>query len=138
MSETIRRGIYHYPDAYYTPYESQLLAFRQMKADTSLKLHILGGGYSYLAETSYNALPQPISDAAIVIQSAQRTYLFPAELAYKFGNFYLNRPVRTIQAELINPTIAPDRYRVGILSPSDTESPIRFSQEIVTISEYKP
>lgn len=135
MNETIRRGIYQYPEAYYTPYESQLVSLPQQKADPGLKLHVLGGGYSYIAETDYNALPQPITEAAVVIQSAQRTYLFPSELPYTFTNYYLNRPIRTIQAELINPTIAPGRYRVGILVPSSGENPIQFSDQIVTVPE---
>ncbi|MVM28717.1 hypothetical protein GO755_01640 [Spirosoma sp. HMF4905] len=133
MNETIRRGIYAYPEAYYTPYESQLVLSQQMKPDTSLHINVLGGGYSYIAETNYNALPQPIDKAAIVIQSAQRTYLFPSELPYTFINYYLNRPIRTIQAEIINPTVAPGHYRIGILSPLDGKNPIRFSRQTVTV-----
>ncbi|QMW00198.1 hypothetical protein [Spirosoma foliorum] len=133
MNETIRRGIYEYPETYYTPYESRLLSSNQLKPDTSLHIRVLGGGYSYIAETDYNALAQPIDNAAIVIQSPERTYLFPSEIPYSFTNYYLNRPVRTIQGEIINPTVAPGRYRVGILSPSDEKNPIRFSNQVVTV-----
>ncbi|MBD2752757.1 hypothetical protein [Spirosoma validum] len=135
MDESVRRGIYQYPEAYYTPYEPVLNgeAHRQLP-DSSLTLRISGGGYSYQAETGFNALPPLMHQSAVVVQSAQRTYLFPSSLPFSTASFYLNRPVKTIQAEIIIPMIAPGQYRVGILTPTDNrENDIHFSQQTITV-----
>ncbi|UFH54391.1 hypothetical protein [Spirosoma sp. KNUC1025] len=136
LSESLKRGIYQYPtEAYYTPYESSLEGESHSFApDTSLALRVTGGGYSYLAETNYDALPYPVHQSAVVVQSKQRTYLFPSPVGFSPANFYLNRPVRTLQAEVIMPMLAPGQYRVGVLTPADGhENPIRFSQQTITV-----
>ena len=136
IHEALRRGIYQYPEAaYYIPYQQPLLgSARAMPPDTSLTLHVSGGVYSYQAETGYDELPQPVHQSAVIVQSTKRTYLFPSPIAFSPANFYLNRPVKTIQAELIIPMIAPGQYRVGVLAPTDTrENPIRFSQQTITV-----
>ena len=135
LGESIRRGIYHYPDAYFTPYESALLgAAHTLSADPTLDLRVVGGGYSYQAETDYNALPQPVHQAAIVVQSDRQTYLFPSSVSFSRANFYLNRPVRTIQAEIVIPMLIPGQYRLGILTPADTgKNAIRFSNQTITV-----
>lgn len=135
MGEATRRGIYHYPDAYFAPYEAQLLASRSIRPDTTLRIDVVGGGYSVIAQTAYNALPNPVSQAAILIQSAQRTYLFPSESPFRFATFYLDRPVRTVQGEIVIGTVAPGRYRLGILAPSGRGNAIRFSPQSLTIPE---
>ncbi|MBC3784107.1 hypothetical protein [Spirosoma utsteinense] len=138
MRETVRRGIYRYPTGYFTPYETRVSSSTPMPADPNLNLHMRGGGYDYIVETDVDALPQPVGQAAVVIQSNQRTYLFPSEFGYRPGVFYLGRPVRTIWAEVINPILAPGTYRVGLLTPpvrgeKGVNSPIRFSNRQITI-----
>lgn len=135
MDESVKRGIYQYPNAYYSPYEPVLNGeARRQSIDPDLKLLISGGGYSYQAETGFNALQPLRHQSAVVVQSDQRTYLFPSSLPFSTASFYLNRPVRTIQAEIIIPMIAPGQYRVGILTPTDNrENAIRFSQQTITV-----
>lgn len=135
LGESIRRGIYRYPDAYYTLYEPALVGTTHTGAtDPALDLRVSGGGYSYQAETGYNALAEPVRQSAVVVQSDRQTYLFPSSVPFSWANFYLNRPVRTIQAEVIIPMLIPGRYRLGILTPADTgKSAIRFSKQMVTV-----
>jgi hypothetical protein len=133
LKESVRRGIYSYPEAYYTPYTGKLLASGTSKPDTSIHLHIKEFDYNDLVSTDYNALPQPIDKSAIIVQSNQRTYLFPSKLPYAFSNFYLHRPVRAIDAELIKPTVAPGRYRIGILTTLADQASIEFSTQEVNI-----
>lgn len=135
LGESIRRGIYQYPAAFYTGYEPALLgATHRLPVDTTLGVQVTGGGYSYLAETGYNALPQPVRQAVVVVQSDRQTYLFPSSVPFSVTNFYLNRPVRTIQAEVIIPMLTPGRYRVGILTPADgNPNAIRFSKQTVAV-----
>ena len=133
FTETIRRGIYRFPDAYYTPYEKKLLAGGGVGSDVGLHVDISGGGYSYMAQAGLNALPQPPGPAAVVIQSEKRTYLFPSEVPFAFADFYRNTPAQVIQGEIINPTVAPGLYRVGILDPSNAEKPIRISAQMIAI-----
>lgn len=136
LDQAVRRGLYHYPtDAYYSPYEQTLLTkARAMPPDTSLNLHRSGGGYSYLIETDYGVLPKPIGQSAVVVQSDQRTYLFPSSVHFSPANFYLNRPIQTVFAEVIIPMLPPGTYRLGILTTSDeAANPIRFSPQTITI-----
>jgi len=134
LTESTRRGFYHYPDTYYTPFEAALLRTGSIPADSSLRIQVSGGGYSYIATTGSD-LPDLTGPAAVVIQSRQRTYLFPSDSPFRLASFYLRRPVRTIRGEVLNLTIVPDRYRVGILVPSDRKTPIRFSPQTLTIPE---
>ena len=133
LGETVRRGIYHYPETYYTPVADKLLTSTVMKPDTSLHLNIQEGSYSDIIATSYNALPEEVGPSAVIVQSAKRTYLFPSESPYTFANFYLRRPIRMVQGELIKPTVAPDRYRLGILTTSGNKATIRFSPQTVGV-----
>jgi hypothetical protein len=135
MRGAVSRGMYHYPDGYFTPYEAALSpsALTPVAVDSTLNLSMHGGGYDYVVETGFDALPQPVSDAAVVVQSAQRTYLFPSESGFRPSTFYLRRPVRTIWAEVINPVLAPGTYRVGILTLPGSAQPIRFSNRQITI-----
>ena len=133
LGETVRRGIYQYPQTYYTPVANKLLASGLMKPDTSLHLNIQEGGYSDVAATNYNDLPEPVGASAMIAQSAQRTYLFPSETPYTFANFYLRRSIRMVQGELIKPTMAPDHYRLGILTTSGNKATIRFSPQTVSV-----
>lgn len=135
MTESVRRGIYRYPDAYYTPYEQTLRSVSHtLPTNVDLTLHETGGGYSYSAKTGYDALPQPVRQATVVVRSAQRTYLFPSSVDYSPGNFYLNRPVKTIQAEIIVPMLAPGQYQVGVLTPTDSPgNSIQFSRQTITV-----
>ncbi|GAB3948275.1 hypothetical protein GCM10028805_22260 [Spirosoma harenae] len=134
LNESVRRGIYQYPEAYYSAYEQTLLGPAQtMPSDTSVDLRITAGGYSYQAET-IKSFPQSIPRSAIIVQSKQHTFLFPSSIGYSPGDFYLNRPIHTIQAELIIPMLAPGQYRVGVLTPADgDEKPIRFSSQTITV-----
>ena len=133
MNEVVKRGIYQYPAAYFTPYEQALLTVRQLKPDSTLRLRLQWGGYSYVTETDYNALPHPISQAAVVVQSDKYTYLFPSEVPFTMTAFYLNRPVKTLKAEIVRPFLPAGQYRVGILAPSVQEAAIRFSRQTLTI-----
>lgn len=135
LTQSTRRGIYTYPDTYFTPLEAKLLASGTIPADNSLKFQITGGGYSYIVNTT-EKLPVPTGLlAAVIIQSRQRTYLFPSEPPFGIANFYLDRPVSVVQGEVTNPTVAPGQYRVGILVPSDRQTPIRFSDQTLTVPE---
>jgi hypothetical protein len=140
MQETVRRGIYHFPDGYFTPYESLLKPSVPIAVDPKLELRMRsgGGGYHYIVETDFNALPEPVSQAAVVVQSDRRTYLFPSELGYKPGAFYLGHPVRTLWVEVISMMLAPGTYRIGVLAPpkggrSGQTQPVRFSNQKITI-----
>ncbi len=135
LGESIRRGIYQYPDAYYTPYESALLgAAHTLVPDPALNLRVVGGGYSYQAETGYNALPQPVRQSAVVVQSDRQTYLFPSSVPFSWTNFYLNRSVRTVQAEVVMPMLIPGQYRLGILTPADNgKNAIQFSKQTISV-----
>ncbi|MBN8823644.1 MULTISPECIES: hypothetical protein [unclassified Spirosoma] len=136
LDQAVQRGLYQYPtDAYYSAYEQILLTKgRSMKPDTSLTLHRSGGGYSYLVETDYGVLPKPVGQSAVVVQSDQRTYLFASSVHFSPANFYLNRPIQTVFAEVIIPMLPPGTYRLGILTTSDeATTPIRFSPQTITI-----
>lgn len=135
MRDAVSRGLYHYPDGYFTPYEAALSpsALAPVATDSTLNLRVRGGGYSYVMETDFNALPQPISQAAVIVQSAQRTYLFPSESGSRSSAFFLGRPVTTVWAEVINPVLAPGTYRVGVLMVPGSTKPIRFSNQQITI-----
>ena len=135
MRDAISRNMYHYPDGYFTPYEAALSPSASTPASTDSTLHLRmnGGGYSYIVETDFNALLQPVTDAALVVQSAERTYLFPSESGFRPSAFYLRRPVRTVRAEVINPLLAPGTYRVGIFTPSGSTQPVRFGKLQLTI-----
>ena len=135
FTQTVKRGIYRYPDAYYSPFETKLLRAESILPDTTLHLRLLEGDYSYLGLAGFNSPPISSGPAAVVIQSAQRTYLFPSDWPFTFTNFYLNRPVWAVEGEIIIPMIAPGQYRVGIFMPSDTAQPIRFSSETLTVSK---
>lgn len=140
MRETVRRGMYHYPDGYFTPYESLLKPSAPVAIDPTLKLNMRsgGGGYHYIVETDFDALPEPVSQAAVVVQSDRHTYLFPSESGSKPGAFYLGHPVRTLWVEVIAKMLAPGTYRVGVLTlpvgdrTAQTQS-IRFSNQTITI-----
>lgn len=136
MRDAVSRNMYHYPDGYFTPYEAALSPSASVPSDidSTLDLHLHGGGYDYIVETDFDALPQPVANAAVVVRSAQHTYLFPSESGFRPSTFYLQRPVRTIWAEVINPVLAPGTYKVGILTPPGSTQPIRFSQQTITIS----
>jgi hypothetical protein len=144
MRETVARGIYHYPTGYFTPYEALLRPSSTTPVDPKLALHMRGGGYDYIVETDVNALPNPVGQAAVVVQSAERTFLFPSESGFRPSAFYTGRPVRTIWAEIVNPMLAPGTYRIGLLTPpahavaaTDTSSAqtpvVRFSNRQITI-----
>ena len=135
MGDAVSRDLYHYPDGYFTPYEAALSpsALASVATDSTLDLHVRGGGYSYIVETDFNALSEPITNAAVLVQSAQRTYLFPSESGFQPSAFYLRRPVKTIRAEVINPVLAPGIYRVGVLTSPGSAQPIRFSNRQITI-----
>ncbi|GAB4037413.1 hypothetical protein [Spirosoma gilvum] len=136
LDQALQRDLYHYPtDAYYSPYEQTLLTNgRTITPDSSLTLRISGGGYSYLVETDYGALPKPVGQSAVIVQSDRRTYLFPSSVHFSPANFYLNRPIRTVFAEVIIPMLPPGTYRLGILTPSDeSTNPIRFSPQTITV-----
>ncbi len=143
MQETVKRDMYHYPDGYFTPYEALLKPVVSVAVDSTVALAMRGGGYNYVIETDFDALPQLVGQAAVVVQSDRRTYLFPSESGFRPGAFYGGRPVRAIWAEVINPMLAPGTYRVGILTPSvrartgeaslDQTQPIRFSNRQITI-----
>ncbi|GAB4023582.1 hypothetical protein [Spirosoma koreense] len=135
LGESVRRGIYRYPNSYYTPYEATLLGpAHAMPTDSTLDLHVDGGGYSYQAATGYEALPEPVGQSAVVVQSTQRTYLFPSSVGFSMANFYLNRPVKTLQAEIIIPMLPPGAYRVGVLIPAENRrNSIRFSRQMITV-----
>ena len=140
MQETVRRGIYHYPEGYFTPYESLLKPSAPIAVDPNLELQMRSGagGYHYIVQTDFNALPEPVSQAAVVVQSDQRTYLFPSESGFKTSTFYLGRPVRTLWVEVISMMLAPGTYHVGVLTPSASGSagqipPVRFSNQKITI-----
>ncbi len=137
LGESLRRGIYHYPDAYFAPYERLLIkSIHALPTDTGLALHLSAsaGNYSYLAETGFDALPQPVHQASVVVQSAQRTYLFPSSASFSKANFFLNRPTKTLQAEIIIPMLAPGQYRVGVLTPADnSKNSVRFSPQTITV-----
>ncbi|WP_080239274.1 hypothetical protein [Spirosoma rigui] len=135
MRDAVGRGMYRYPEGYFTPYEAALkpAALAQASVDPDLALRMRGGGYDYIVETDFDALPQPVTDAAVVVQSAQRTYLFPSESGFRPSAFFLRRPVKTIWAEVINPVLAPGIYKVGILTTPGSVQPIRFSNRQITI-----
>jgi hypothetical protein len=135
MRDAVGRNMYHYPEGYFTPYETALSPSisTPVVPDPSLSLHMRGGGYDYIVETDFDALPQPVTAAAVIVQSAQRTYLFPSESGFRPGAFYLGRPVKTIWAEVINPVLAPGTYRLGILTTPGSAKPIRFSNRQITI-----
>ncbi|WP_026308641.1 hypothetical protein [Spirosoma spitsbergense] len=135
MRDAVGRNMYHYPDGYFTPYEAALSPSASTLAsiDPTLDLRMTGGGYSYIVETGLDALPQPVTNAAVVVQSAQRTYLFPSESGFRPSAFYLGRPVKTIWAEVINPVLAPGTYKVGILTLPGSIKPVRFSNRQITI-----
>ena len=141
MQETVRRGWYHYPDGYFTPYEALLTPSAPVSIDPKLDLRMRGGGYDHIVETDFDALPQPVGQAAVVVQSGQKTYLFPSESGYRPSAFYLGRPVRTIWAEVINMVLMPGTYRVGVLTPPAQSRPlapgaapaIRFSNRVIRI-----
>ena len=133
MGKAIRKGIYQYPVAYFTPYEQDVLAGRQIKSDSTLDLQLGPGDYSNLVKTDYGALPYLVNQAAVVIQSDKNTYLFPSDVSFTPATFFLNRPVRTLNAEIIRPILPRGHYRIGILAPAGKEKAIQFSQQTLTI-----
>ncbi len=133
MSKAIRKGIYQYPAAYFTPYEQDVLAARQIKSDSTLNLQLVMGDYSSLVKTDYNALPYVVNQAAVVVQSDKYTYLFPSEVSFTPAAFFLNRPVRTLKAEIVRTILPGGHYRIGILAPAGKEKAIQFSQQTLTI-----
>ena len=134
MGQVVKRGIYHYPAAYFTPYESLLKPARQVVADPALVLQVEPAGSGLLVGTAFNALKNPVNEAAIVVQSDRLTYLFPSALRFRTGAFYLGRPMRTVQADVVSSMLAPGTYRIGILTPTDPTQPLRFSRQQLTIS----
>jgi hypothetical protein len=134
MSEAVKRGVYAYPSFYVAPYETGLESFRKQLTDSTLHLRMEWGGYSYLTETDYNAYAQPIRHAAVVVQSEKNTYLFPSELPYTPATYYLNRPIRTVRAQIGKAILPAGRYRVGVLALSPgNENVIRFSRQSLVV-----
>jgi hypothetical protein len=135
MRDAVGRAMYRYPEGYFTPYEAALkpAALAQAGVDPGLDLAIRAGSYDHIVETAFDALPQPVTDAAVVVQSTERTYLFPSESGFRPSAFFLRRPVKTIWAEVINPVLAPGTYKIGILTTPASGKPIRFSNRQITI-----
>ncbi|GAB2581822.1 hypothetical protein [Spirosoma areae] len=133
MYEAVRRGIYVYPKTYITSYEQDLLTVRRLAPDSSLTLQLLRTDDVYTTETEYNALPTPVSQAAIVVQSNKSVYLFTSEVPFSLSAFYLHRPVRTLKAEVVAPMLPPGQYRVGILAPSGQGNALRISPQTLTV-----
>jgi len=139
MQESVRRGIYHYPTSYLSGVESRIWSptgpspQTVAASDSCLNMPIMGGGYSYLTATKPNAFPGGIGPAAVLVSSAKHTFLFPSETPYSLGNFWLNRRVTAIDAEIIISILPPGRHRVGVVTPSLPTPPIRFGCQQITI-----
>lgn len=136
MRETRKRGLYHYPDGYFTPYETALGQSGKLPADSSLRFAITPGNYSSLANTTPGGLLPPISQGALLVQSGRHTFLFPSESPFSLTAFYLPRPVQHVEAEILNNILAPGSYRLGVLAPSGSNQPIRFSNQRLAIPTH--
>ncbi|MFD2570663.1 hypothetical protein ACFSUS_08475 [Spirosoma soli] len=136
MTETVKRGIYHYPDAFYTPYEQQL-SDAKAKSDGKLDVAINGQAtdYSYIVNTVEGTTPVLVRPAALIVQSKQHTYLFASEVPYDLATFWSMGAGSTIKAEVINATLYPNTYQVGVLIPSPDGQPVRFSNRRITITQ---
>lgn len=134
MRESAKRGVYHYPASYITPVESFLTVTNgRVSNDSCLTMQVEGGGYNYVAQTEPNAYPNTLRQAAVFVQSDQRTLLYASETPFTLRNFWLNQPVTSVKAEIINIMLAPGRYKVGVVTPSEENRPVRFSCHAVTI-----
>jgi len=129
MRETMKRGLYHYPEGYFSPYETQIRQAAAVPAEPALSIRLNKGGYSTLADLPPGSLPEPIGQGAVLVQSDRHVFLFPSESPFTFGAFYLNRPVQEVQGEILNATLAPGTYRVGVLAPPGNGRPIRISNQ---------
>ncbi|GAB3497786.1 hypothetical protein GCM10027341_18390 [Spirosoma knui] len=133
MTEAVKRGIYQYPAAYYTPFESILRPPTQPGgADSLVHVNVSGGGYSYIAETVPPTALSVNGPSAVVVQSPQRSYLYVSELPFAMKAFWLNQSPENVRAEVVNSLLAPGAYRVGLFIPS-AEQPVRFSNQTITI-----
>ncbi|GAB3769759.1 hypothetical protein GCM10028818_06430 [Spirosoma horti] len=134
MRESAKRGIYKYPTSYVTPVESLLTAATATPPkDSCLTMQVQGGGYSYVAQTDPMAYQNGLGQAAILVQSDKRLLLYASEIPFTLRNFWLNRPITSVKAEIINIMLEPGRYKVGVLTPSEPNRPIQFSCQTVTI-----
>ena len=135
MQDAVSRGMYHYPEGYFTPYEAALRpsGATPVTTDTTLNIRVRAGSYDHIVETDFDVLPQAVTSAAVIVRSAQHTYLFPSESSFRPSAFYFGRPVKTIWAEVINPVLAPGTYTIGILTTPGSAKPIRFSNRQITI-----
>ena len=134
MRESAKRGIYQYPTSYVTPVESFLTSANGRAAsDSCLTMQVEGGGYNYVAQTEPTAFQNDLGQAAVFVQSDTRTLLYTSETPFTLRSFWLNRPVTSVKAEIINIMLEPGRYKVGVLTPSETNRPVQFSCKTVTI-----
>jgi hypothetical protein len=134
MTEAVKRRIYRYPEAYYTAFESILTPSMQPGgADSTVRIDVSGGGYSYMAETVSPTTLSLNGSSAVLVQSSQRSYLYVSELPFGMSAFWLNRPVTNVRAEVVNSLLAPGSYRVGLLLPDAAQQPVRFSSQTITI-----
>ncbi|GAB3554038.1 hypothetical protein GCM10027577_38290 [Spirosoma fluminis] len=133
MTEAVKRGIYQYPAAYYTAFESTLRPSVQSRIpDSLIHVNVSGGGYSYIAETVPPTTLSVNGPSAVVVQSPQRSYLYVSELPFGTKAFWLNQSPDNVRAEVVNSLLAPGSYRVGLFIPSAGQ-PVRFSSQTITI-----
>lgn len=134
MRESVRRGVYHYPNSYLAPVESLLhMPAKASPGDSCLPVQLNGGGVIYQARTAPDAYQNALGQAAMLLQSDQRTILYASETPFAFPHFWLNRPVTGVRAEILTIILAAGTYKIGVLTPSEPERPIRLSCQTLTI-----
>ncbi|GAB2532703.1 hypothetical protein GCM10027085_24520 [Spirosoma aerophilum] len=136
MRKSVERGIYHYPESYLTPVEPLLKSMNSAATDgPCLPMDLTGGEVIYITKTAPDAYTTKLDQAAIFVKSTNHTILYASETPFSFVNFWLNRPITSAYSEFLTIVLAPGRYQIGVLTPSQPSRPIRFSCQSLTIPD---
>ncbi|GAB3904692.1 hypothetical protein GCM10028803_34480 [Larkinella knui] len=132
MDQAVRTGIYQYPTAFYSPFESQFRT-APVNPDPSLKITVTEFPDHYLIQSPDWYLPAETRRICLVARSDQQTYLFPSNAPFVWSRFYANRQnVIGIQASVLKNALPPGTYRLGFVA-APAETPVRFSDQKLSI-----
>lgn len=133
MDGAVTTDIYHYPAAFYTPYEQRLLDTIKYTPSDNISLAVEEQPSTFELYTQQWQVPDKITNACYIVKSAERTYLFPIRTLFLPKPFFLHRKLPTLAAQVYKTMLYPGVYQVGLLLCSEDAQPIRYVDQRLTI-----
>jgi hypothetical protein len=133
MNDAVSKGMYQYPEAFYTPYEQALQKPIAGKPTNAIPLLVKEYPDVELVRTSNWRVPDGLSNACIIVKSAERTYLFPVPTLFLPKPFFLGRSIPGLESEILKTSLYPGTYQVGILLHPTDGPAIQYLDHTITV-----